>query len=380
MTTTDTTELFDEVRELCEQVLAVHAEDTEPMPLIRDLREAGLLDPQMLADDEGASETGGTGPVRDDGGFPADGAALFGAGSPATAVIEALAAANAEVPIVEHLWNAAFLLSVSGLNPAHRQGTSTDGTGTDGPGPPDTGLLTVVAGTGLRVGRLGEELSLTGTIGSVPSIDTADGLLVLLPEGTVALIPRRELTISETRRLGSVSWSRITLDEVRVPAGAHAPTQLSADDLCERNAVGRLLAIRAAARRATALTTTHLSSRVQFGRELRKFQAAQNRLSACIGEHLMLSLGCDLALAGRRTDIAAARVDARRSVTVIRDHTHQLHGAMGITADYPLGRLSTNMIAWLADTGPDRFWKDRLSEAIDTHGAWATITGEEDER
>ncbi|WP_166969132.1 acyl-CoA dehydrogenase family protein [Brevibacterium atlanticum] len=374
MTTTDTSELLDEVRELCEQILAAHTEDADPTALIRDLRDAGLLDPQLL-DDE--TTTGGARPAPNDRGPAAGGDALFGAGSPATAVIATLAAANAEVPIVEHLWNAAHLLHASELDLSR---LSTDaGPTSDGRGAVDTGLLTAAAGTDLQVSRLGEDLSLTGSIDRVSGAEAVGGLLVLLPGGTVAFIPRRDLTVTGTRRLGSMCWSRIDLDEVRVPAGAHAATQLSVEDFRHRSAAGRLLAIRAAAERATTLTTAHLSSRVQFGRELRKFQAAQNRLSACIGEHLMLSLGAELALTGRRSDIAAARIDARRSVSVIRDHTHQLHGAMGITADYPLGRLTTNMIAWLADTGSDRWWTDRLNETIDDRGTWATITGEEDE-
>lgn len=346
MTITDSG-LLTEVRSLTDQVLDAHSEDTDPTDLIRDLAEAGLLDPQLLDDDAGR-----------------DGGSMAGAGSPASAVIAALAAANAAVPVVEHLWMAVHLLDVAGLR------TAADA---------DAPLLTAALGTDLSVDRLGEDLSLDGTLDAVSGVDVVDGLVVLLGDGTVARVPRGEVQVSGTRRLGSMAWSKVEFAQVRVHADAHAPTTVNADDFRERNAAGRLLAIRAAAARATELTTDHLSSRVQFGRELRKFQAAQNRLSACIGEQILLSIGSDLALTGRKADIAAARIDARRSVTVIRDNTHQLHGAMGITADYPLSMLSTNMIAWLADTGSDRWWIDRAKTMIAEAGPWATITGEEDE-
>jgi acyl-CoA dehydrogenase len=326
----DTTDLRAEVRLLCDQILNAHDDDATPRALIRALQEAGLLDPALLDDETTAS-----------------------------AVIAATAAAGAPVPVVEHLWTAHRLLRTAGLEA------------------PD-GVLTAAAAE-VSVDRLGEGLSVSGTVHDVPEADVADHLIILTDEGVLFHAPIAQLHITDTRSLGAQTWSTVIFDSVSVVEHAHTITTLVAADLESRKTSGRLAQLSAAAERATELTTEHLASREQFGRPLRRFQAAQNRLSACVGETIMLGIGADLAQAGRPIDTALARIDARRSVTVIRDHTHQLHGAMGITAEYPLGHLIASMLAWLADTGPDRVWLDKVGGQIRDTGPWATITGEEDE-
>ena len=347
-------ELLAEVEHLCAQILAAHRAGPDRRELIRAFAEAGLLDPALL-DPAGGGTHGGS-------------AELAGpeAPIPATAVIAAVAAAGADVPVVEHLWTAGHLLRTAGLTP------------------PD-GLLTAAfaadeadaAAASVRLERHGAEIVLSGSIPDVARIDAADHLVVLAADGTLAHLPVTALEIATTRSLGAQTWSTVSFAEVRVPAGSHVRTALTAADLRDRNAIGRLVQLRAAAERITRITTEHLGTRVQFGRELRRFQAAQHRLSACIGETIMLGVGADLALTGRPADIALARIDARRSVTVIREHSHQLHGAMGTTAEHPLGRLVATMLAYLSDTGPDCDWMELAHALIAERGPWATITGEE---
>lgn len=335
---TVTNDLLAEVGGLCEQIIAAQPVESDPRTLTTALGEAGLLDPDLLeTDDDGA-----------------------GGRAPATAVITALAAAGVRVPVVEHLWSAHYVLAAASL-------TAPDG------------VLTAAAASidaELTVDRLGETAVLTGTVPDVSAVDVADHLVVLTQDGTVAVIPTAALSLSDTRSLGAMTWSTVSLTGVRVPSGALGRASLVPADLERRTVSGRLLQISAAAGRATRLTAAHVASRVQFGRPLGRFQAVQNRLSACVEETIMLGIGAELALAGRPVDAALARIDARRSVTVIRDHTHQLHGAMGITAEHPLGSLVATMLAWLADTGADRVWTDRACAVIDDEGPWATITGE----
>lgn len=88
---------------------------------------------------------------------------------------------------------------------------------------------------------------------------------------------------------------------------------------------------------AIALTTDHVKTRKQFGRPLGAFQAIQHRLSECT---VMLNaarmLVREAAWAATPEAAALAAAYAQEGAARVIYDTHQFHGALGLTLEYPL--------------------------------------------
>lgn len=137
---------------------------------------------------------------------------------------------------------------------------------------------------------------------------------------------------------------------------------------------------------ALALASEHTSSRVQFGKPLSKQQAVQQQLAVLAAETAAVTMA--VAAAARALDqgdagfeCAAAKLRANLAIDRAVPIAHQVHGAIGFTADYPLHRLTRRLIAWRSEAGNDAFWAARLgTQALAWGGAglWAALTDQSD--
>jgi len=57
---------------------------------------------------------------------------------------------------------------------------------------------------------------------------------------------------------------------------------------------------------------------------------------------------------------------------------HQIHGAIGVTLEYPLARLSRNMWRWSEDFGGQRHWAVAVGRAGLARGPWETVIAASD--
>lgn len=272
---------------------------------------------------------------------------------PAIAVLDELAAAAADLPMLEHLWLGNWLLSAAELTAP--------------------GVLIPIADAGLALERSGSELLINGEAHGVTWGGAAQTFLILFADGTLAAVPAAEAAVHTTGDAIGAPTSSVRFSAVRLGDGQSGLSRLSPEAYRDRRTVGRLIEIRGAARAAIEHSIAYVGQRVQFGRPLAKFQAVQSRIAGAMGEYSMLNAGVNLALAGSPLDIMLARIDARRSVTDIHRSTHQVHGAMGVTAEHPLGFVTARMITWLADTGTDTEFGGRARECIRADGAWEAI-------
>ena len=138
---------------------------------------------------------------------------------------------------------------------------------------------------------------------------------------------------------------------------------------------------------ALAMTVEHVNTRVQFGAPLAKRQAVQQALAvfACevaaadaAGQALARAL--DRGAADFET--AAAKLRANRAAAVAVATAHQLHGAIGFTAEHPLGRLTARLIDWRGAHGNDRICEERLGALVAARGPahfWADLTDRTDQ-
>lgn len=139
--------------------------------------------------------------------------------------------------------------------------------------------------------------------------------------------------------------------------------------------------------RALELAIDHVNTRQQFGRSLAKFQSVQHALAQLACEVAAVDVAA-FALADRldrvggdidaaRFEVAAAKLRANRTIGVGTAIAHQMHGAIGFTADYPLHRFTLALMRWRSEGGNDAHWARVLGEiavAAGGAGLWAEVT------
>jgi acyl-CoA dehydrogenase len=265
----------------------------------------------------------------------------------AAIVLSGLARHAAEVPLAETDLLAAWLAGKAGV-PV-----------------PDTGPLTVAIADAIEVdGRL------TGTARDVPwpsstvvlAARTADALHV----GLVECAPRGPMTFD------------VAVGELRsVDVGV-------ADELTRRGAWARCNQIMGALDAACDLTVAHTSERVQFGRQLNKFQAVQHSLAAMAGEieraraatALAIAAAADYGFDHPATEYAttAAKVSVGRAVGPVTTIAHQLHGAIGVTAEHRLWRATMRARSWVDEFGTTTQHARRLGRiALAADDPWDVV-------
>ena len=274
----------------------------------------------------------------------------------AAIVLSGLARHAAAVPIAETDLLAAWLAGKVGLSV------------------PDTGPLTVaIADAAVIDGRI------TGTAHEVPwpvgtvvlAARTADALHVGLLEDAPTIDGHN--LAGEPR--GSVTFD---VNEMRT-------TDVGvAGELTRRGAWARCNQILGALDAACDLTVAHTGERVQFGRHLNKFQAVQHSLAAMAGEIERARAATALAIAAA-TDygfdhsateyaVTSAKVAVGRAVGPVTTIAHQLHGAIGVTAEHRLWLATMRARSWVDEFGTTGHYARRLGRiALAANDPWDVV-------
>ena len=244
------------------------------------------------------------------------------------------------------------------------------------------GVLTGTAGTVTadQAGRL------TGTVRDVPWLRGADYLVTLAetPDGeAVALVPVTApgLSVSlganlagehrDTAVLDSVTPARLAPLGAR-PAGRGPQARDWAATAELLGAAARAVQIGGAAQAVLDRSVKYAGERVQFGRTLDRFQAVQQLLARLAADAATVSVAADaavLALAGQAPEaeflVAAAKAEASALALEIARAGHQVHGAIGYTAEYPLGEHTKRLWSWRQEHGNELYWRRRIAGLVD---------------
>jgi acyl-CoA dehydrogenase len=76
-------------------------------------------------------------------------------------------------------------------------------------------------------------------------------------------------------------------------------------------------------------------------------------------------------------EVAAAKLRTNRAIGAGTAIAHQMHGAMGFTADYPLHRYTLALMRWRSEGGNDAHWAGVLGQQVVVLGGaglWAEVT------
>lgn len=351
---------------------------TPDLPDLSDVREAvatllaARATPEVLDD---AERTGWAATVWDaltEGGFdavsvPESAGGVGGSVAEACAVLEQVGAAAAPVPLAETGLLAGRLLASVGLERP------------DGP-------LGVAASPSL-VWRDG---TLHGRVPRIPW-GRSSRRLVLVAAGAdhhggdgpcVVVVDPAETVLTEGHDLAGQPRDTAVLDGVRPESAAPAPPG-TAEALALRGALSRAAMIAGAAQRVLDVTVAYTGQREQFGRPVSAFPAVAAHLVHIAEQAQMAAMAARVAAAnagpdGEPTvlDVAAAAAVASEAAGAVATAAHQATGAMGMTREFALGRLTRRLWAWREEWGAERGWHRRLGRELAAGGPdalWPTL-------
>jgi acyl-CoA dehydrogenase len=280
----------------------------------------------------------------------------------AVAVTGACAAAGHRLPAADAGIVAAHVLELSGL-----------------PAPP--GLLVPVPAAGtLRNGRLLVRAE------RVPFARWAATLLVVADDGDpgtglrACLVDAGAAQLVAGANLAGEPRDTVLIDGARPAAVAAADSGIR-DQLHRAGALARASQIAAATERMLDLATGYCRQRRQFGRELAQFQAVQQQLALLAAETLAARAAVQRALAlallgpgpWPLEPVAVAKVRTSLAATAASRIAHQLHGAIGLTAEHALHRFTVPAWSWREEYGTERHWSAALIADCGPH-LWPSLT------
>lgn len=212
--------------------------------------------------------------------------------------------------------------------------------------------------------------SLLSTLAAPPqlpcAVDADSAGLVLLVDGDrlrLAVPGAARASLDPTRRLFDVSAGAV------LAAGGHvAPAVARAVDLGALVCAAQLLG---AGRAVLERSAGYARQRTQFGRPIGQFQAVKHRLAdVAIGLEFArpLLLAAAVAVAGAAPtaarDISAAKIACADAAHRCARAALQVHGAIGYTAEYGLGRWLTKIRALLPAWGTPSEHRARVMAAL----------------
>lgn len=245
---------------------------------------------------------------------------------------------------------------------------------------PESGPLTVGFGAAAADGDV-----LIATVEGIPWASDCAAVLVVLErdEGRcITVIDPAVHPVSTTDNLAGEPRGRI---EVSVRDGEC--TELSEStytELIRRGAWARCVQTLGSVQSAVELTVSHTREREQFGRSLSKFQSVQHQLAAIAGSlergraavALAVAAADDMGFGADEADfaVAVAKVTLGQCVDEIVGTAHQLHGAIGVTAEHSLWLHTMRARSTISEFGAPRRWSEQLGRRLLAGNPWDVLT------
>jgi len=115
------------------------------------------------------------------------------------------------------------------------------------------------------------------------------------------------------------------------------------------------------------MTIGYASTRQQFGREISKFQAIQHQIAILAEETMAARMAAQAAFTGAPGEVseikaAAAKARAGRAAVTVASIAHAVHGAIGMSEEYPLHQFTERLHRWRMAHGGDAYWARRLGD------------------
>jgi acyl-CoA dehydrogenase len=214
----------------------------------------------------------------------------------------------------------------------------------------------------------------------VPFARAASHIALLAARGDnchVALVERDACVLTERANVAGEPRDDLALNHARV--GASARSAICVTELLLMGAAIRATQMAGALQGMLDRTVAYANERVAFEKPIGKFQAIQHSLARFAGE-----TAAALAAAGSAADaiqsanrfddavlleVASAKIRVGEAVTAATAIAHQVHGAIGFTAEHALHRYTQRLWSWRDDFGSESEWALRLGQRVSALGA-----------
>jgi acyl-CoA dehydrogenase len=268
------------------------------------------------------------------------------------------------------------------------------------------GPLTLVADLSehpVEITRSGSGWRAGGVLHKVPWAGVARQALVLGRAGDIhvcGLVPLERADIGPP----NPNLAGEPAADVALPAGGVALRAAGSGRACSATArrlltLSQALLIVGSLHRVLAVTIRYAREREQFGRPIAAFQAIGHRLATLAGAVEMADAVSRTAVAAVAVDgesgsadaesgsadaeavpeaLLAAKVCAADAARIAIREAHQVHGAIGVTAEYELHRHTRRLMAWRDQHGSERRAAAELGRRVVDGGAgalWELLTG-----
>jgi acyl-CoA dehydrogenase len=204
--------------------------------------------------------------------------------------------------------------------------------------------------------------AVTANLTQVPFADRATGLVIVTASSVVTVpLAGESVTVEPSHDIADLPDARVNLAGASV---AHISGGPGAAQVIDRLALTRSAALLGTAWGAYELTRKYVMEREQFGAPLVKIPAVSTTLAQMAVRTRFAQSALDRATAAcadahtpelhRFGAVSAARINAATAATLVARTSHQLHGAVGITAEYDLHRYTSKLWA-LRDADQSEF-------------------------
>lgn len=220
------------------------------------------------------------------------------------------------------------------------------------------------------------DTALSAEFAHVPHVAAARRLVIVTASSVMAVpLAQPGVDVEPACDIAGIPGGSVRLHEVSPTLVANGP---AAAEVADRLALARSCALLGSACGAYELTRDYVTHREQFGAPLIKIPAVAAALaqmtvrirSAQSALQRAIMVCTDPPDAGLRRSgaVAAARIAAAQTATLVARSAHQLHGAVGFTAEYPLHRYTTALWAGRDADEPEREYCRRLGSRARTAG------------
>lgn len=239
----------------------------------------------------------------------------------------------------------------------------------------------------------GDAWHIDGAVKHVPWGRSAEWLLSSMPHNSTIALFRLEgslITVEAGHNLAGEPRDTLVFEELNSIATARPGWTAHPHTLMVHLALAKAIAMVGALECCMNRTLTHVAQRVQFGRQLAKFQAIQHSLAEMAGLVAAARMATRVAADSAERlhndpdawrqfcfDTAVAKVRAGEAATRSVWIVHQLHGAIGFTQEHPLHFATKRLISWRSEYGSDAWWAQRLGRAaieLGAKGFWPALT------
>lgn len=270
----------------------------------------------------------------------------------AVALVKVAARHAAPVPLAESILAARAIAAVSLPQPK---------------GP----LASAAAGADLTIRSVGTSWRVEGLVRGVAWARVASHLVVIEPDGGhMFILPRTAYSVREGSNIAGEPRDEVLVSALlNSESVAVLPTDFRFDDWWRLGALLRSAQIVGAVDALLEYTIRYADARHQFGRPIRAFQVVQQELARLAGLAVSMGMAVDAAAAAagqHKRSIASAVAKTQTSATcgeAVRI-AHQIHGAIGMTREYPLHLWSRRIWAWRDEFGNERYWAAHIGQHL----------------